>query len=167
MCLPSPSPCQQGHFLVLPSTFLSQAPTLWAWKVTVFVRPPALVSQDLTHECQGTPPASPHWRGPLPGTTSGLREQVLFSISQVWEILLAFPLLASLLMILEQGSLPKTPRIPPALGPLPVAFRQEYCLPQPPNARAMERQLPAMPPPLSPARHHSPVRAGTPPLSQT
>ena len=24
-----------------------------------------------------------------------------------------------------------------------------------------------MPPPLSPARHHSPVRAGTPPLSQT
>ena len=49
---------------------------------------------------------------------SGPREQGLFSISQVWEILLAFPLLASLLMVLEQTDLPKTPQIPPALAPM-------------------------------------------------
>lgn len=53
---------------------------------------------------------------------SGPREQGLFSISQVWEILLAFPLLANLLMVPEQTN-PKAAHgfhLPPGPHGLPA-----------------------------------------------
>lgn len=108
--------------------------------------PPVSVGQDLSHSCQEAPLLLLRVRAPplrtSPGMASGPREQGLFSISQVWEILLAFPLPGeACLWFQSRPCLPKTPRIPPALAPM--ASRRECCLLPALKARAARERVAA------------------------